>query len=65
MLTLCSASPRPISFFVWTLLASYGAVGQKESWMPLASCGAERVNEIASLAISDNFGVIRSHEATT
>ena len=45
MLTLFSASPRPIfNFFVWMPLASYGAVWQEEGCMQLASYGAERVN---------------------
>ena len=43
--TLFSATPRPIrSFFVWTPIASYGAIQQKESWTLMVSYGAERVN---------------------
>ena len=32
------------NFFVWTPIASYGAIRQKESWTLMASYGAERVN---------------------
>ena len=43
--TYFQASPRPIfNFFVWTPLASYGTIRQKESWTPMAFYGAERVN---------------------
>ena len=55
MLTLFSASPRPIrNFFVWTPIASYGAIRQKESWTLMASYGAERVNSQNPKAGKDN-----------
>ena len=44
-LTLLPASPRPIFRpFVRTPFASYGAIGQKERWMPMASHRADWVN---------------------
>ena len=46
VLTLLPASPRPIfRLFVRTPLLSYGAIGQKERWTPMESCGGERVNQ--------------------
>ena len=61
-LTLLPASPWPTVFldlFVRTPLASYGAIGQKERWTPMASYRAEWVNSIASESfnffIYDNF----------
>ena len=48
MLTLLSASPSPIrNFFVWTPIASYGAIRQKDSWTLMVFYGAERVNKSA------------------
>ena len=46
MMTLFSASHPGLvlDFFAWTSLASYGAIQQKESWMPVASYGTERGN---------------------
>ena len=42
--TLFSASPRPIfNFFVWTPMASYGAIRQTESGTLMANYDTERV----------------------
>ena len=44
MVTLFSASPRPIfTFFVCMPMVSYGAIQQRGSWMLMVSYGAERV----------------------
>ena len=49
-LTLLPASPRPnFRPFVWMQLMSYGAIGQKERWTPMASYRAEWVKEFTSL----------------
>ena len=49
-LTLFSASPRLIfNFFVWTPLASYGTIRQKESWTPMASHAGDRITFFIAL----------------
>ena len=45
-LTLTFNQPLPglsLDLFVWTPLASYGAIGQKKRWTPMASYRAEWV----------------------
>ena len=63
-LTLPPASSRSIFrlffflFFWGTPLSSYGAIGQKERWTPMASCGGDRVNNSILLKITESTKIL-------